>query len=171
MVISGEKGGATRDLNGMATEISHCRRLPDLLGSAMLTRGVCVSRLWAPGGLDYSSARSARDRSLRMPRMLSADQCDSGNRLSSLQNLVADVVLGDLSGRDCQARRHPRSLSKPSAPFQVSLEAAGISGNRPDQIQDHRPGFANQDKYFQVGLGFREGPGQDSHENPKGLSP
>ena len=50
MVISGEKGGAIRDLNGMATEISHRGRLPDLLGSATLAGGVCVSRLWAPGG-------------------------------------------------------------------------------------------------------------------------
>ena len=59
----------------------------------------------------------------------------------------------------------PCSLSEPSAPWWVSLEAGGGSSSRPDQIQDHRPGLAKQDKYFQIGLGVGEGPGQGPHRH------
>ncbi len=62
----------------------------------------------------------------------------------------------------------PRSLSRPSAPFRVSLEAGETRGSRPDPIQDHRPGLVEQDKYFQIGLEFRWSPWPGTPPNPMG---
>ena len=99
--IRPQRGGLrAHDVNGVATKVSERGRLPEILSATTVARRVCMPRVWTSRSVDYSSAGSARHRSVRLSGLSTTNPRHSGNSVSPLQSVVTPLVLGHSSDGD-----------------------------------------------------------------------